>query len=166
MSTPSSSRRTSRNYDTGFPEAFAERTTSLRHPEANVSPGACISAEDIDPSKTMQRTRRSVLAKHRRTISHGRITQDPDYQQQSNCSALVLPTVDSAVDVGDIKPTDTNGSIGCSSKDGAESIDRTDVSDNGDYSPISAMGPTEDDLLTDDGRQKRGLFRKWRSQKD
>ncbi|KAI1380800.1 hypothetical protein F4677DRAFT_198743 [Hypoxylon crocopeplum] len=164
MSTPSGSRPTSRNYDTGFPDAFAEYTTSRRHPEANVSPGACISAEDIDSSRTLQRTRRSFLAKHKRTISHGVITQD-SHRQQTNHSTLVLPSVDSAVDVGDVKPVDTNGSIGRSSKDGTESIDRIEFSINGDYSPPSPNVPYEEDL-SDDGRHKMKLFRKWRSHKD
>ncbi|KAI2638862.1 hypothetical protein GGS26DRAFT_360531 [Hypomontagnella submonticulosa] len=163
MSTSSGSRRTSRNYDTGFPEAFAEYTTSLRHPEANVSPGACISAEDIDPAKTLQRTRRSFLAKNKRTISHGVITHDTD--RLSNRSASALPTIDSAVDVGDLKPTDTNGSIGHSSKDGTGSINRVEVSLDGDYSPPSPTTGTDDDL-TDDGHQRIKLFRKWRIQKN
>ncbi|KAI0143934.1 hypothetical protein F4776DRAFT_446139 [Hypoxylon sp. NC0597] len=161
MSNPSSSRRSSRNYDTGFPDAFAEYTTSLRHPEANVNPGACISAEDIDPSRTLHRTRRSFLAKHKRTISHGVISRDSD-KRHGNNSTLALPTTDSAVDMGDLKHVDTNGSIGHSSKDGTESIDQIEVSINGDCSPSS---PNEDDL-TDDGRQGIKLFRKWLSQKD
>ncbi|KAI1475240.1 hypothetical protein F4774DRAFT_298237 [Daldinia eschscholtzii] len=162
MSDSSSSRRTSRNYDTGFPDAFAEYTTSLRHPDANTSPGACISAEDIDPSKTLHRTHRSFLAKHKRTIAHGVIGQS-NSQRHSNNSATILSTVDSAIDVGDLKRTGTNGSIGHSSKDGAESIDRMEVSSNGDCSPSS---PTDEDDLADDGRQRIKLFRKWRVQKD
>ncbi|KAI0164250.1 hypothetical protein GGR52DRAFT_111953 [Hypoxylon sp. FL1284] len=151
MSSPSSSRRTSRNYDTGFPEAFAEYTTSLRHPDADVSPGACITAEDIDPSRTLHRTRRSILAKHKRMLSHGTISQEPN-QQLSRGSDLVLPTGDSAIDMGDVKPADTNGSFGRSSGDGAESVD-------GDYSPSA---PSADDAVHE-GRQKLKLFRKWRN---
>ncbi|KAI0833180.1 hypothetical protein F5Y06DRAFT_280537 [Hypoxylon sp. FL0890] len=161
MSNSSGSRRSSRNYDTGFPEAFAEYTTSLRHPEANVNPGACISAEDIDPSRTLHRTRRSFLGKHKRTISHGVIPHDSDQRHPSN-SNLALPSIDSAVDVGNLKRVDTNGSIGHSSKDGTESVDRSEVSVNGDCSPPS---PNEDDL-TDDGRQRVKLFRKWLSHKE
>ncbi|KAI4863877.1 hypothetical protein F4820DRAFT_358390 [Hypoxylon rubiginosum] len=164
MSSTSSSRRTSRNYDTGFPDAFSEYTTTLRHPDANISPGACISAEDVDPSRTLQRTRRSILAKHRRMISHGTITQEPN-QQQANGSALGLQSGDSAVDMGDAKPADTNVSIGRSSEDGAESIDNLDLDldlfVDGDYSPSSPSAPTADDLAND-GPQKFRLFRKWR----
>ncbi|XXH03622.1 hypothetical protein Hte_010027 [Hypoxylon texense] len=160
MPSPSSSRRTSRNYDTGFPDAFSEYTTTLRHPEANVSPGACISAEDVDPSRTLQRTRRSILAKHKRMISHGVITQESN-QQQANGSALGLQSGDSAVDMGDVKPADANASIRPSSEDGAESIDNLDLSIDGDCSPSSPSAPTADELAND-GPQKFKLFRKWR----
>ncbi|KAI6092242.1 hypothetical protein F4821DRAFT_159582 [Hypoxylon rubiginosum] len=156
MSSPSSSRRSSRTYDTGFPDAFAEYTTSLRHPEANVSPGACISAEDVDPSRTLQRTRRSILAKHKRMISHGMITPEPN-QQQANGS----PTADSGVDMGDVKSADTNVS-GRSFGDGAESIDNLDLFDDGESSPPSPSAPTADGFAND-GRQKLRLFRKWRN---
>ncbi|KAI1778246.1 hypothetical protein F4818DRAFT_291201 [Hypoxylon cercidicola] len=161
MSSPSSSRRASRNYDTGFPDAFAEYTTSLRHPEANVSPGACISAEDVDPSRTLQRTRRSILAKHKRMISHGMIKQEPN-QQQTNGSTLALSTGDSAVDMGHVQSADNNVSIGRSSGDGTESIDNLDFSVDGDSSPSSPSAPTSDELAND-GRQKFTIFRKWRS---
>ncbi|OTB09046.1 hypothetical protein M426DRAFT_18436 [Hypoxylon sp. CI-4A] len=166
MSTSSGSRRSSRNYDTGFPDAFAEYTTSMRHPDANVNPDACISAEDIDPSKTLQRTRRSFLSKHKHkkhTISHGVIAKGSD--SQSNHSSLALPTIDSAVDVTNLKHVDSNGSIGHSSNDGAESIDRIEVSFNGDRPSSSLTAPNEDDV-TDDGRQRMKIFRKWLSQKD
>ncbi|KAI5860157.1 hypothetical protein GGS23DRAFT_251859 [Durotheca rogersii] len=162
MSTHSGKRPASRNYDTGFPDAFAEYTTSLRHPEANTNPGACISAEDVDPSRTLQRTRRSFLAKKKKKyLSHGVITQLPNLTS-SNTSISVLPGSDSAVDVGTIKRTGTSGSIGRSSKDGAESLG---LSSNGGSSPSSPTTPDDDDLH---GETRRGpkLFRKWLSQKD
>ncbi|KAI1107050.1 hypothetical protein F4804DRAFT_239614 [Jackrogersella minutella] len=161
MSNSSGSRRTSRNYDTGFPDAFAEYTTSLRHPEANVSPGVCISAEDIDPAKALHRTRRSFLARHKLAISHGVITHDDEDMKRPNRSSLLISTIDSAVDVGSLKRKDTNGSFGRSSKDGTESIRRMD----GDSSPPSPAASNEEDF-TDDGRQRGKLFRKWLSQKD
>ncbi|KAI0885575.1 uncharacterized protein GGS22DRAFT_187860 [Annulohypoxylon maeteangense] len=157
MSNKSSNRSSRREYDTGFPDAFAEYTTSLRHPDANVNPGACISAEDIDPSKTLHRTRRSFLARHKRTVTHGIISNGSDSKRASR-STLILPTIDSAVDVGDLKHTDTNGSFGNSSKDGTDSL-------HGDRCSLSLTASNEDDF-TDDGRHRVKLFRKWRSQKD
>ncbi|KAI2605764.1 uncharacterized protein GGS25DRAFT_355806 [Hypoxylon fragiforme] len=165
MSTSSGSRPTSRNYDTGFPDAFAEYTTSLRHPDADVSPNACIAAEDIDPSKSLHRARRSFLARHslsnKHTISHGMLAQTLNRKRSSH-SSLVMTSADSGVDVGHPKRTDTNGSIGGSSKDGAESIV---MSLNDDSPPSSPMSPS-DEQAGSDGRQKIKLFRKWRSQKD
>ncbi|KAI1211728.1 uncharacterized protein F4807DRAFT_399964 [Annulohypoxylon truncatum] len=157
MSNKGGNRPARRNYDTGFPDAFAEYTTSLRHPDANVSPGACISAEDIDASKTLHRTRRSFLARHKRTVAHGIISNGTTSKRGSRTS-LVLPSIDSAVDVGDLKHTDSNGSFGNSSKDGSDSI-------HGDRCSLSLTVSNEDDGA-DDGRQRVKLFRKWRSQKD
>jgi len=78
MSSPSSptkstsTRRGSR--DTGFPEPFdGDRNTTLPHPDADLSPNACISQEDFT-MEHIKRTRRSFLSKHRRTTSHGYIT--------------------------------------------------------------------------------------------
>ncbi|KAI1763933.1 hypothetical protein GGR53DRAFT_338790 [Hypoxylon sp. FL1150] len=156
MTSPSSSRRSSRTYDTGFPDAFAEYTTSLRHPEANVSPGACISAEDVDPSRTLHRTRRSILAKHKRMITHGIIAPESN-QQQANGS----PTADSAVGISDVKSADTNVSERLSG-DGAESIGSLDFFDDDDCSPSSPSAPTTDGFAND-GRQKFRFFRKWQN---
>ncbi|KAF2973371.1 hypothetical protein GQX73_g239 [Xylaria multiplex] len=69
------SRPTSRHYDTGFPDSFASCTTSMRHPDAIIDPGFAISAEHIDPAKTLHRSRKSLLRKHRRTISYGKINE-------------------------------------------------------------------------------------------
>lgn len=88
----------SRRRDTGFPESFCGReypcfqcggftklteipgrNTTLPHPEADTSPNACISQEDIAVSRALTRHRRSFLAKHKRTVSHGLLT--PGMQQ-------------------------------------------------------------------------------------
>ncbi|KAI1355260.1 hypothetical protein F5Y01DRAFT_311177 [Xylaria sp. FL0043] len=71
----SDSRPTSRQFDTGFPESFASCTTSMRHPDAIIDPGFAISAEHIDPAKTLHRSRKSLLRKHRRTISQGKLDE-------------------------------------------------------------------------------------------
>ncbi|KAI1824296.1 hypothetical protein F4861DRAFT_272164 [Xylaria intraflava] len=68
-SSSSGSRPTSRNYDTGFPDSFASRTTSMRHPDAIIDPDFAICSEHIDPAKTLQRSLMSLLRKHRRTMS-------------------------------------------------------------------------------------------------
>ncbi|ROT41553.1 hypothetical protein SODALDRAFT_122468 [Sodiomyces alkalinus F11] len=84
--TSTSSRRRIPNHDTGFPEPFnGVSNTTLPHPEANISPDAVISQEDIIFSKK-GRSSRSFRQKHKRTISHGRITQ----QMQAMYSDVVL----------------------------------------------------------------------------
>jgi hypothetical protein len=61
--------------DTGFPEPLNNlRNTTLPHPDADLSPNACLTQEDIDPEWSLMRTRRSFLRKKRRTLNHGRIT--------------------------------------------------------------------------------------------
>ncbi|KAI0102028.1 hypothetical protein GGR51DRAFT_562949 [Nemania sp. FL0031] len=95
----SGSRPTSRQHDTGFPDSFASWTTSMRHPDAVIDPGFAMSSEHIDPAKTLQRSRKSLLRKHRRTISHGKINEGsfgPTYTERPS----------SAISVADI----TNGS--------------------------------------------------------
>lgn len=90
------SRPTSRNYDTGFPDWFATRTTSLRHPDAIVGSGAYISAEDLDPDKAIRRSKRRLLAKHKRTLSHGKIK--PEAGQGQDLHLSTIPDSDSALD--------------------------------------------------------------------
>jgi len=52
-----------RNRDTGFPESFCgSRNTSLPHPEANLSPDACITEEDVNPARALLRYRMSFMA--------------------------------------------------------------------------------------------------------
>ncbi|KAI1270921.1 hypothetical protein F5Y07DRAFT_384739 [Xylaria sp. FL0933] len=88
----SDSRPTSRQLDTGFPESFSSCTTSMRHPDAIIDPGFVISAEHIDPAKTLHRSRKSLLRKHRRTISQGKLdertlSQTPTERPPSTSSA-------------------------------------------------------------------------------
>lgn len=83
------SRPTSRNYDTGFPDWFAAHTTSLRHPDAITTPGTCISAEDLDPSRALNRSKNSLLAKHKRTISHGKIPPETNQNQGQHTTTNV-----------------------------------------------------------------------------
>ncbi|KAK6841807.1 hypothetical protein PG990_006200 [Apiospora arundinis] len=145
----SSTRPMSRDhqYDTGFPDSFAARTTSLRHPDANTSPGACISAEDIDPAKTLHRSRRTLLRKHRRTISHGVITAEAAAEYQN----------DSAVDVNESKDMLVyDDTFRPASKDSSVSIDRVDSSVKGASSPPSSPAQSS---------RRRSMFQKWRSQK-
>ncbi|KAI0424861.1 hypothetical protein F5Y09DRAFT_323175 [Xylaria sp. FL1042] len=89
------SRPTSRHYDTGFPESFSSCTTSMRHPDAIIDPGFAISAEHIDPAKTLHRSRKSLLRKHRRTISHGKLDEGTSGGQNPTERPPLSSTVES-----------------------------------------------------------------------
>lgn len=59
--------------------SYIGRNTTLPHPDANISPDACITQDDISVSRVHSRHRRSFLAKNKRATSHGIIT--PEMEQ-------------------------------------------------------------------------------------
>jgi hypothetical protein len=71
MSTPPTPTRIRReDRDTGFPEPFGDNfNTTLPHPDADLSPNATISQDDLSVAQAMKRRRLSMLTKHRRTVS-------------------------------------------------------------------------------------------------
>lgn len=69
-----SSQHSSTEWDTGFPDSFAYNTTSRRHPDAKLGEFAVIQAADVDPQYAMNHRKHLLLKKHRRTISHGKVT--------------------------------------------------------------------------------------------
>jgi hypothetical protein len=149
-------RPTSRDYDTGFPDL--PRTTTWRHPEANTSPGACITAEDIDPAKTMHRHRHFRNSKYKRTTSHGVITSE--MEQEYLKSQEILVTADSAIDVNDGRLLVVGEAEARPSRDGTESIDRADGSLRGGQSPTS---PTDSQFSPAGGSPRRkSLFSRLR----
>jgi len=69
-----SSQHSTLEWDTGFPDSFAYNTTSRRHPDAKLGEFAVIQAADVDPQYAMNHRKHLLLKKHRRTISHGKVT--------------------------------------------------------------------------------------------
>lgn len=147
--TTTKSRRLSR--DTGFPEPFnGDRNTTLPHPDADLSPNACLTQEDIDPDRALARTRRSFLKKkHRRTLQHGKIK--PQDEAMYSVYSLVSSHGDSHGDSDTPKPAAPSLSSVRISKDGTESI----TSHRDDETP-----PTSPDVLSH--RPKGGILNKWR----
>ncbi|KAI7786381.1 hypothetical protein LA080_003622 [Diaporthe eres] len=125
-----------RSRETGFPEPFCgSRNTTLPHPDADTSPNACISQDDISISRVESRQRRSFRAKNKRTISHGLITPEME-QMYSDMVAVTsdseysptreeldrLPTIPGTPAVGHMaRPP---------SKDGGVSLASTSTGDN------------------------------------
>jgi hypothetical protein len=163
ISSTGSRRPSSRDYDTGFPESLAARTTSLRHPEANTAPGACISAHDIDPARALHRHRRSYAHhKHKLTTSYGFIT--PEMEQEYVKSKEALGSIDSAIDMNDGKALVGDDGMGRPSKDDSDSIDRTDGSLKGSRSPASPTS-SQFEQQGDSPRRRSAFFKRFRTHK-
>ncbi|KAL6921689.1 hypothetical protein ACHAPO_007014 [Fusarium lateritium] len=147
--------------DTGFPEPLNNlRNTTLPHPDADLSPNACLTQEDIDPDRALMRTRRSFLRKKRRTLNHGRIT--PASEALYSAYSLVQS------DVGDhdslrtstntnpslisVRPTTPSIRV---SRDETDSLaSRTTRREDEDTPPTSPDVPSH--------RSKKGFLSKWR----
>ncbi|KAJ4396367.1 hypothetical protein N0V93_000586 [Gnomoniopsis smithogilvyi] len=127
--TSTSSSARARVRDTGFPEGFCgNRNTSLPHPDADTSPNASITQEDISVSRVMSRHRRSFLAKSKRTISHGLIT--PEMEQMYSDIAVTSDSDASPVLTQDARLPDNPTrplSGGANSFNSASTGDREDA---------------------------------------
>ncbi|KAF5026156.1 hypothetical protein F66182_1720 [Fusarium sp. NRRL 66182] len=137
--------------DTGFPEPLNKlRNTTLPHPDADLSPNACLSQEDIDPDRALVRNRRSFLRKKRRTLNHGRIT--PTSEALYSAFSLVQS------DLGDnesLKTTNPSMSSIRLSKDETDSLaSRTTRREDEDTPPTSPDVPSH--------RFKKGFMSRWR----
>jgi hypothetical protein len=147
---PTTTRPRRESRDTGFPEPFnGDRNTTLPHPDADLSPNACISEADINPEKALSRARRSFLKnrKHRHTLQHGKIT--PQQEAMYSMSSLVS----SDVGTSDTTPKAAVPSLSSVrvSKDDTDSI----ISQREDETP-----PTSPDVPTH--RSKGGILSKFR----
>ncbi|KAI0412683.1 hypothetical protein F5X98DRAFT_379548 [Xylaria grammica] len=155
----SGSRPTSRHYDTGFPDSFASCTTSMRHPDAIIDPGFAISAEHIDPAKTLHRSRKSLLHKHRRTISHGKINEETLDRNLTTIPPMGLPAHDSTTELVHQKSRDVSAGIAQPSGAGAESPSGAKGPE-----PILSISPgfqyTDADEHDSEERRHNSIFRK------
>ena len=160
---PSPSQLRSPSRDTGFPASFdgrrsllnhtfptqspcspvTERNTTLPHPDADLSPNASISADDIAIGRVLSRQRRSFLAKHRRTVSHGVITPEMERTHSGNLVLLreeneppLLSTVDSKRSQQSRSSTNHDGASFASSDESGVHVraDGTDMSPTSDKS--------------------------------
>ncbi|KJZ78271.1 hypothetical protein HIM_02309 [Hirsutella minnesotensis 3608] len=123
--------------DTGFPEPLDEgRNTTLPHPDADLSPNATISHEDVAGDKAMLKRRRlfSLSNKHKKTINHGVIS--PQMEALSSVISLSVMSNDSlSKDRGKLaSPSMSSLRL---SKDGSDSLDskRADDDDTPPTSP-------------------------------
>lgn len=133
--------------DTGFPEPFRSGpNTTLPHPEADLSPNATLSYEDVSAERMLKRHRLSFLKKNKRTVSHG--TLDP--QSEALHSIVSLSTFDA--DGGKNQShhfANTSMTSLRYSKDGCDSVHSSSKKDDDDTPPTSPDMPE---------RRKSGLY--------
>ncbi|KAK4104919.1 hypothetical protein N658DRAFT_493029 [Parathielavia hyrcaniae] len=112
-----------RDRDTGFPEAFCgSRNTTLPHPEANLSPDACITEEDVNPERALLRYRMSFMtqqASASRSSTFSDQTSNAS-MEEGTLSALGRLAIDS-LRAGELPSLD--GFLSSKDADGAESSD-------------------------------------------
>ncbi|KAK2594407.1 hypothetical protein QQS21_007913 [Conoideocrella luteorostrata] len=137
--------------DTGFPEPFHNGpNTTLPHPDADLSPNATLSYEDVSAERMMKRHRLSFLKKNKRAVSHGVI----DPQSEALHSMLSLSMF--STDMGDkhsqqfINMSTTSLRL---SKDGGDSVHSSSKKDED-------TPPTSPDVS--EHRRKSGIFNRWK----
>ncbi len=128
--------------DTGFPDSFCGiGNTSLPHPDAKIGADACITSDDIDIHKALNRHRRSFLIKHKRALSYGMIAPSADRMYSD---LAVHPEMDSLDEIA--------LSNSRSSKDGTDSLGRTEGSTaGGDSRSSSPISPVSSASMTGRG---------------
>ncbi|KAM4066041.1 hypothetical protein HRG_000199 [Hirsutella rhossiliensis] len=137
--------------DTGFPEPFDEgRTTTLPHPEADLSPNATISHEELAVDRALKRGRLFSRPKHRRTIGHGVIS--PQMEALHSVLSLSIISTDSFPRDQPRLVSHSTSSLRMS-KDGAESM-RSKRADDEDTPPTSPD--------VSEHRRKKGLLSRLR----
>jgi hypothetical protein len=153
ISSSTDSRPLSRDYDTGFPESLEAHTTSMRHPDANTAPNAFITADDIDPARSFQRCKKSLLHKHRRTISQGSIPTIEVRRMQGPALETIVSPMDSAIDVDEHR-LEMDSALKSPSKDhdGAEKSGQ-------DQSPLSS--PAHSPTQYGHRRKTSNPFKRW-----
>lgn len=150
MSPPKATRPRREPRDTGFPEPFDEgRNTTLPHPDADLSPNATISHDDVAVDRALKRHRLSFLNKHKKTIAHGII--NPQMEALQSVLSLSFMDTDSANKETPKLVSASTSSLRLS-KDGGESVRSKRYDED--------TPPTSPDVS--EHRRKRGLLGKLR----
>ncbi|KAM0244958.1 hypothetical protein ACHAQJ_010682 [Trichoderma viride] len=150
--------RTSRrvNRDTGFPEPFDRSSnTTLPHPDADLSPNACISHDDLAGDHALKRKRLSFLHRHKnkqRHLMQGLIS--PQSELVSSVLSLSLSRSSSSLQVREATTKLTSPSTASfQSKSGSESAESTKKDDE--------TPPSSPDSVAHSPK-KGNRFSKWR----
>ncbi|KAH0600991.1 hypothetical protein MHUMG1_01992 [Metarhizium humberi] len=135
--------------DTGFPEPFhSGPNTTLPHPDADLSPNAMLSYEDVCEERMIKRHKLSFLKKHKRTVSYGVI--NPQSEALSSIVSLSMLDLDGKNN-NQLRSTSTTSLR--LSKDGGESMRSSSKKDED-------TPPTSPDVA--EHRRKSGLFSRFK----
>ena len=135
--------------------------TTLPHPDADLSPNACISADDVPANRVLHRSRRSFLAKHKRTLSYGKVLPEAAEHMYSDPAAVLESEGDSSPAHEKHDPLARPNAAPSEGRPSKDSLDGR---------PSSSIGD-DDDLLGKDLRhgppstpekRRRSLLRKFR----
>ncbi|RCI12832.1 hypothetical protein L249_0978 [Ophiocordyceps polyrhachis-furcata BCC 54312] len=156
-STRSSSVSTTKSHhqrrETGFPEPLDEdRNTTLPHPDADRSPGACISQDEVAIDRALKRHRLSFLHKHRKN-NQTSVRHQPDVLDSSLSLSATVPDAgpkNTKVQV----PTRSTSSLHLSREGGGSERSPRDGGGDDD------TPPTSPDVI--ELSRTRSLFRKLR----
>ncbi|RDA87175.1 hypothetical protein CP532_4289 [Ophiocordyceps camponoti-leonardi (nom. inval.)] len=145
--------------ETGFPEPLDEdRNTTLPHPDADLSPGACISQEEVAIDRALKRHRLSFLHKHRKNTGQGQasVRHQTDVLDSSLSLSTTMPDAGARNAKGQV-PTHSTSSLHLSKEGGGSERSPRDGAGSGgdDDTP-----PTSPDMV--ELSRTRSLFRKLR----
>ncbi|KAF4124260.1 hypothetical protein GMORB2_5976 [Geosmithia morbida] len=158
--TPTSvrSRRRLRDHDTGFPETLGGcLTTNLPHPDADLSPNACITCDTIGSEQADIRRQQSMLSKHRRTVSQGSTNTQTSAASQQLVHG-VLPLISGMIPSAACPPASdetVNSSEGrTSAGDGGFSLSVPSSGYNNDGRPMTSGSIMSDTSKTSKGEKE------------
>ncbi|KZZ91053.1 hypothetical protein AAL_06794 [Moelleriella libera RCEF 2490] len=152
-----STKRQSR--DTGFPEPFhSGPNTTLPHPEADLSPNATLSYEDVSAERILKRHRLSFLRKNKRTVSHGTI--DPQAEAFNSIVSLSMFDVDAA-QKSQQRTGDASSSSLRLSKDGVDSV-HSGSKKYDDETPPTSPDVAEHGRGSEHHGRVSGVFKRWK----
>ncbi|PTB64227.1 hypothetical protein BBK36DRAFT_1124712 [Trichoderma citrinoviride] len=156
MASKTASRKPRVSRDTGFPEPFDQfSNTTLPHPDADLSPNACITHDDLVGDYALKRKRMSFLSrnKNRRTLTHGSLGAQSGLVN-SVMSLSLSRSSSSSLQVGEAAPKLTSPSTASfQSKSGSESAESTKKEDETPPSSPDSMSHSP---------KKSHRFSKWR----
>ncbi|KAG6105032.1 hypothetical protein E4U13_008101 [Claviceps humidiphila] len=140
--------------DTGFPEPFHKvSNTTLPHPDADLSPNATLSSDDVSPERVLKRNRLSFLKKNnKRTVSHG--TLDPHSEALHSIVCLSTMAVAGAEKKHSRSDADSSTPSIWLAKDGDSSVH------SGSKKGEDETPPTSPDMS--EKQRKPRVFYKWK----